>query len=244
MKTIHIKPVYDIFSKKNSPIKDSLGVGGRGMEGRDKPKILVDYREKQSIVPSELISLGLELEFKELKVADFLVRNVAIERKTVSDFISSMINKRLLRQLEELQQYEKRLLIIEGIDEQELYSEKLENSGINANAIRGFILSILLRHNIPVLFTKDYKDTAKFIELIARKKEQEMSTRAIKKSKNKKEQLQYILEGFPGIGPKSAKKLLQQFQSIKSITNASEEELKNILGKKAEIFKSLVEGDY
>ncbi|MFA4953244.1 MAG: ERCC4 domain-containing protein [Candidatus Pacearchaeota archaeon] len=208
----------------------------------EKPKILADYREKNSLVPSELISLGLEVEFRELKVADFIVRNVAIERKTISDFISSMINKRLLRQLEELQQYDKKILIIEGIDEQELYSN--DETGINGNAIRGFLLSILLKHNIPILFTKNYEDTAKFISLIAKKEEHEMSTRAVKKSRNKKEQMQYILEGFPGIGPKTSKKLFEQFKSIKNIINAPEEELKNILGKKAEIFKNLIEGNY
>jgi len=236
MKTIKVKPIYDIFSKREKKVNQKNTY-------ESKPKILIDYREKQSLVPSELISLGLEIEFRELKVADFIVRNVAIERKTVSDFISSMINKRLLRQLEELQQYEKKLLIIEGINEQELYSDdNLER--IHPNSIRGFLLTILLRHNIPILFTKDYKDTAKFINLMAIKKEQEMSTRAVKKSRNKKEQIQYILEGFPGIGPKSAKKLLQQFQSIKNITNASEKELEKIIGKKANTLKEISESHY
>ena len=227
--------------------------------------VLVDYREKNSLVPTELISLGLEVEFKELKVADFIVRNVAIERKTVSDFISSMLNKRLLRQLEELQQYEKKLLIIEGIEEQELYNEmrfpqrqleithpQLEGkskktagcfSGLHPNAIRGFLLTILLRHNIPVLFTKDYKDTARFISLIAKKKEQEMSINAKKRARNKKEQMQYILEGFPGIGPKTAKKLLKEFKTIQKILNTPLEELKKLIGKKADIFK-LIEEEY
>lgn len=279
MKTIKTKPIFDIFSKRERTINLKN-------EPEEKPKIFADYREKNSLVPSELVSLGIEVEFKELKVADFIVRNVAVERKTISDFISSMINKRLLKQLEELQQYEKKLLIIEGIDEQELYSddenksmrfhrrhletavpqfeeiqktskvssfevpenfsfsEKPAGSFLHPNAIRGFLLSILLRHNIPILFTKDYKDTAKFLSLIAKKEAHEMSTRAVKKSRNKKEQMQYILEGFPGIGPKTAKKLLEQFKSIKNIINAPEEELKDILGKKAEIFFKIIEENY
>ena len=60
-----------------------------------KEKIIIDYREKNSLVASELIKLGFEIEFRELKVADYLVKNTAIERKTVGDFISSMINRRL-----------------------------------------------------------------------------------------------------------------------------------------------------
>jgi ERCC4-type nuclease len=56
---------------------------------------------------------------------------------------------------------------------------------------------------------------------------------------NKKEQLQYILEGFPGIGPKTAKKLLKKYKTIKKIILASQENLRKDIGKKADIFKLL-----
>ena len=105
---------YDIFSKRKLKSKKETS----------KQKITIDYREKSSLVPSELIKLGLEPEFKELKVADYIVKETAIERKTISDFITSMINKRLLKQLEELQQYKNKLLIIEGFDSNELYNDK------------------------------------------------------------------------------------------------------------------------
>ncbi|MBR9701442.1 hypothetical protein GOV13_00805 [Candidatus Pacearchaeota archaeon] len=251
--------LHDIFQKKQSKPKKDI----------PKQKIIVDYREKSCLVPSELVSLGFEVEFKELKVGDYIVKETAIERKTVSDFISSMINKRLLNQLEELQQYENRLLIIEGIAEQDLYNDNQKmisrdylmsvpkaltggrarapsenGNGVNANAIRGFLLSILLKHKVPIIFTKDYKDTAKFISILSKKQDKEVSLNAKKKSLNKKEQLQFIIEGFPGIGPTTAKKLLEEFKSIKNITNASEEDLTKVLGKKAEIIKRLVEEKY
>ena len=207
-----------------------------------KIKITIDYREKNCLIPSELVNKGFEIEFKELKVADYLVKGVAIERKTVNDFISSMINKRLLRQLEEIQQYPKRLLIIEGIEEQELYSnsENTKKKGIHPNAIRGFLISILLKYKVPIIFAKDYKDTAKFISVLAKKQENETALNVSKKTLNKKERLQFILESFPGLGPKTAKKLLEKFKTLSRIFNASEEELKELLGKKAEIFKKLI----
>jgi len=228
-----LKPL-DIFSKKRvSYIKE-----------KPKAKVLIDYREKNSLVPSELIHLGLEVELQELKVGDYLVNNVAIERKTVSDFLSSMLNKRILRQLEELQQYEQRLLIIEGIEEKELYSEKNnESSGINPNSIRGFLLSISLKHKVPIIFSKNAEDTAKFIKLIAEKKEIESSLNVTKKSLNSSEQMQFILEGFPGIGPKTAKKLLGEFKTLSSIFNSSVEEQQKSIGKKAVVFR-LISQEY
>jgi ERCC4-type nuclease len=203
-------------------------------------KIIIDYREKNCLVASKLIKEGLEIEFKELKVADYLVKDVAIERKTVKDFISSMINKRILRQLEEIQQYENRLIIIEGIDEEELYND--EETGVNGNAIRGFLLSIILKYKTPIIFSKNCEDTAKYISILAKKEAKELPLNVKKKSLNKRERIQLILESFPGIGPKTARKLLNEFKTIKNTFNSSEEELKKVIGKRAEIFRILEEG--
>ena len=225
------KQIFDIFSK------------GRAKNKKPKKKVIVDSREKNSLIVSELVDLGLEVELKMLKVGDYLINETAIERKTVNDFISSMKSRRLVNQLEELQQYKSRLLIVEGIDEQELYSDSEEKIGMHPNAVRGFLLSIILKYKVPIIFTKNYEDTAKFISVLAKKSEKEPSLNVAKKSFDKKEMKQFIIEGFPGIGPMNAKKLLERFKTIKEIVNASEEELKEILGKKSEVFK-IVDEEY
>lgn len=227
------KPLFDIFSKRKSIFKK---------KPRQASKIIMDYREKNSLVYSQLLKSNLNVEIKNLKVADYLVGGVAIERKTVSDFIGSMTNKRLIKQLQEIQQYKKRLLIIEGIEDYELYDDSPE--GMNGNAIRGFLLSITLKYNVPIIFTKNSEDTAKYISIISKKKDKEMSLNVSKKALNSKEQKQFILEGFPGIGPVTAKKLLKEFKSVKNILNASEEDLQKILGKKAEGFFKIVNENY
>ena len=117
MKTIHQKQIIEIFSrdKKQKEIPPQ--------------KVIVDHRENKSTVPEELKRLGLEIEFKELKVGDYKVRNTIIERKTQQDFLSSMVNKRLLRQIQDLSKLDKKLIIIEG---QEDFSKV--NEAINPNA--------------------------------------------------------------------------------------------------------------
>ncbi|MDD5699569.1 MAG: ERCC4 domain-containing protein [Candidatus Nanoarchaeia archaeon] len=224
-----MKQIFDIFSKSKKE------------KTEEKPKVIMDYREKNSLVYSSLIELGMEIEVRELKVADYIVKGVAIERKTVSDFISSMISKRLASQLDNLQQYPNRLLLIEGIDEHELYSHEIPDKGIHPNAIRGFLLSIILEHKTPIIFTKDPEDTAKFISVLAKRKEREASLNVSRKNLDKKERMQFILEGFPGIGPKTAKKLLSHFKSLKEIFEAPIGELKEIIGIKAEVFRLLEE---
>lgn len=228
------KPILDIFSKKRERQKQEK-----------KTKVIIDYREKNSLVASDLAEMGFEIEFKNLNVSDYIVNDVAIERKTVSDFISSMVNRRLIRQLEELAQYKNRLLIIEGIEEQELYSDEFseEKIGMHPNSVRGFLLSILLKYSVPIIFTKNHEDTSRFISVLSKRKEKEIPLNVPKKSLNKKEQMQFIIESFPGIGPKTARKLLEKFRSIKEVINASEDELKNLIGKKAESFR-IAHDDY
>ncbi len=230
---VKLKPIFDIFSKTASKSRGT----------KEILKITVDFREKNSLVISELVSLGIEPEIKHLKVADYIVQGVAVERKTISDFISSMISRRLLNQLEELGQYKNRLLIVEGIDEQELYSDRCskDETGMHPNSIRGFLLSILLKHKVPIIFTKDYADTARFLSVLARKRPREIPLNVNKKSLDKKERMQFILEGFPGIGPKTARKLLEKFRTIKGVINAPESKLQEVLGKKAEVFKIIKE---
>jgi ERCC4-type nuclease len=234
MKTIKTKQIFDIFSNKK----------GDKIIDKQKQKIIIDYREKNSLVASKLIKLGFEIEFKELKVGDYIVINTVIERKTINDFISSMINKRLLRQIEELKQFQDKLLIIEGFEEESLYSDDSSDSGVNPNAIRGFLLSILLKHKIPIIFTKNQEDSARFMGVIARKKEKEISLKSKKSNLNKKDQLQFIIEGFPGIGPKTSQKLLKKFGTIQNIINAPEENLREILGKKTELFLEIIGRGY
>lgn len=217
----------DIFSK------------GRVRESKKmKHKILVDYREKNSLVPSILVRLGFLIEMKELKVADYILNDIAIERKTIDDFISSMIDGRLNSQIEELKQYEKKFIIIEGIEECFLYHKK---SRVNENAIRGMLLSIMLKHNIPIIYTKSPEDSAIFLEVLANKKENLKSINPSKKILDKRERAKYILEGFEGIGPKKAELLLEEFGSLRNIFLLSEDIVQEKLGKKFEGFKILDE---
>lgn len=202
---------------------------------KEKPKIIVDTREKNSLVLSNLIN-ECEIELKQLEIGDYLIGNTIIERKTFSDFISSMLSKRLLEQLIQMQKYQAKLLILEGKDFEQLEETK---SRLNPNSIRGMLLSVPLEFNTGIIFTKNSEETAKYLILLAKrllKNPQEASFHS-KKPESKKERLEYILESFPNIGPKTAKLLLKKFKTIRNIINASESELEEQIGKKAEAFK-------
>lgn len=213
----------DIFSKQENK-----------HENKESIKLIADIHEKNSMVIAELMHLGAEVETKSLEVGDYIVGNVIIERKTLKDFLSSMMSKRLQYQLQNMQKNEKSLLIIENYE-----SEPEIN--LNPNCIKGFIMSILLEYKIPIIFTRDSKETADYLYLLAKKtKKSSQSLRIKLRHPGKKEKIQYILEGFPGIGPATAKKLLKKFGSLKNIINADEKELEEMLGKKSKEFIELL----
>jgi len=214
-------PIFDIFTKNKEREKQKES---------PKPKIIADIHEKNSLVIANLSSEA-DVEIKNLEIGDYVIGETVIERKTFSDFISSMLSKRLIEQLIQMQKYESRLLVLEGKDFEELKDTKL-----NPNAIRGMILSISLDFKTPIVFTKDEEDTSKFLVVLAKKqlKGKTEFTLHSRKPASEKEQKQYIIESFPNIGPKTAEALLKEFKSIKGVINAGEEELKKAIGKKAE----------
>lgn len=219
-------PFYNIFKKTRRKKKPT-------------PLIIADIHEKNSLILAKLHrSTQVRLELKSLKIADYLIGQTAIERKTVNDLISSMINKRLIQQLKQLQKYPQKLLIIEGN-----LSEVLEEDTNISKALRGFILSIITNYQTPIIQTSDYEDTAKYLITLAKQqlKPQTIISLHSKIPKTIKEQKQYVLESFPNIGPAKAKKLLKKFKTIKNTINATEEELDDILRTKTQEFKELID---
>lgn len=215
-------------------------------------EILIDYREKQLIL--ELEKRNLPIKIKQLALADIIVTgtdynkeqiSIAIERKTQTDFLNSIIDKRIISQLAEIKQhFSLPLLIIEGPDN--LY--KLRN--FHPNAIRGMLLSIALDLQIPIIQTRSLSDTAALLETLTKRLEKPrkpISLLSKRKPFTLKEQQEYLIESLPGIGPLTAHSLLQHFKSISSIINASEKDLQKVdgVGKiRAKEIKKLIDADY
>lgn len=217
-------------------------------------KIIVDYRERSSGIIAELGKRDLDVEVKSLVTADFIIEtkdkngvihNVGIEKKTQSDFLNSIIDKRILSQLIVLKEnFSMPLVIIEG--EENIY--RLRN--FHPNAIRGMLAAIAIDFQIPVLYTKNYRDTASLLEIIARRLEtpkNQFSLLKKRKPATMKEQQEYLVEALPGVGASIGKALLKEFKSVKKIANATEKELQEVdkIGKKkAQEIKKVLEAIY
>jgi len=200
-------------------------------EKRTTVEIFVDEKESRIALADILKELGAVVKVKTLPVGDFIISDRAvIERKTRSDFESSIIDGRLFKQAENMiDNFEKCIVIIEG----ESFEER-----INRNALLGAISSLILDYGIPVFFTRDLEATAEMIFALA-KREQLGKERVVRLKGNKKvhtmaQQQRMIVECLPGVGPKLAISLLRKFKTIENIAKASEQELREVekIGKK------------
>ena len=190
-----------------------------------KTPIIIDKREQQSLITANLTEQKANIQHELLQIGDYLINDTIIERKTYSDFTASITDKRLFTQIQQMKKYPTQYLIIEGFD----FTYK---SRLHQNAIRGAILSIT--KNIPIIYTENESDTSKFLIQIAKRQEKEsydFTTRPTKSKLSLEQQKQFILEGFPEIGPTSAKNLLEEFNSLKEVFNAPNKILNKILNK-------------
>lgn len=218
------------------------------------PKIFIDHRERSSEINKELIKRDIEIIEKQLVIADFVIKTknlngdiitVGVERKTINDFLNSIIDRRIISQLIGLKKhFDTPLLIIEG--EENIYQVR----NFHPNAIRGMMASIAIDFNIPILYTRNNKDTANLLAIIAKRLEKPRSLPSLLKKRKPltlKQQQEFLIESLPGIGPTISKSLLNKFKTIKKIINATEEELKEVekLGpKKIGNLKKVLENRY
>lgn len=245
------KPV-ETKSEKNSTgtlktyLQGSSNPRNNLQEGK-KVTIIADYREKNSMIIKGCMELGVQITLEKLESADYLISDrVAVEFKTQEDFVDSLIDGRLLQQVAGLRDnFIKPLLVVEG--DRDLYT--LRN--MNPNAIRGLLGSIAIDFSIPVLYTRNPKETAALFHLLAKREQldnkKSISLHADRKRGTTKDLQEFIIATLPGIGQKLAKDLLKNLKSVKTIINASEERLREIefIGeKKAKRIKEIIDKEY
>ena len=194
----------------------------------NKVLIFVDTREDNSGILEYFKQYECDIQKKMLLYGDFVVSDrVCIERKFVNDFIQSITDKRLFKQLNAMKEnFEKPVLIIEGEDS--LYGV------LQPNIIRGTLAAITVDMSIPIIWTRGVADTAGIIYWIARREQllekREIVLRNKKVPKTIEEKQEYLISSLPDVSVVRAKTLLKHFKSPLNVFNASEEELRKVKG--------------
>ncbi len=193
--------------------------------------MLVDNRERNTELLESLAQNNIKLSFSQLPVGDYIISDrMCIERKTVGDFVSSLIDNRLFEQAQRLKEaFPKPIMIIEG---------RMEESTLSRNVMLGTILALYTDYNIQVINSEDTLETSYILSKFA-EREQAVEHREPRLAGSKKAYTEYqwqlaLISSLPGIGPSIAKNLISHFKTIHSLVNADAKELTKVdkVGKK------------
>jgi len=186
--------------------------------------VFADTREVNSRI-IHILKKFCDVREKQLAVGDYLPGgDVCVERKSSSDFVQSIIDQRLFKQLDAMKHsYTKPVLIVEGPNVLDC------RQNVHPNALRGALSSIALDYTIPIIWTETQMDTAHQILAIAKreqaKKGSTISIRPRKKARSIEEMQEFLVCGIPKISTQKAQALLKHFKTPENIFTATEAEL-------------------
>jgi len=234
------------------------------LEGRVTMRLLVDHRERA--LAELLEDVCEEVTFTQLPVGDYLLVSdfgaVLVERKTVSDFLSSVRSNRLWDQLLRMMkaeevlgcQVKRRILLVQGNFGD--YFEAIEYSSqrsllVHWSQLMGAYMEIVYVYNTPIIHAENDTALKAFMRILVKRESSGMNDKLPDARWYRKparadlpvrDRKKYILASLPYIGEVLAENLLDQFATISDVACASIEELRRVpkIGKKkAEIIHSM-----
>ncbi len=174
--------------------------------------LLIDCHEPKEII--DKLRSDIKVEVLSLKYGDYSFSDAVIERKTLSDFFSSLKSKRLHSQLDNMNLfYKEKYLLIEGFFD----FSYVNNIDFLYKQIENFTLDF----NAKILFSMNISSTADLIRRIYFKKNI-FYMPGLKKDKI------YYASKFFGISVKKLRILNKRFGSISNILKADKKELKSL----------------
>jgi ERCC4-type nuclease len=195
------------------------------MSEEHRIRIIIDSHERGATFVDILEEMH-PIEIRALPAGDILVHDLLIERKSISDFFTTLNEDRLFSQLKKLKDASKRqLLLIEGTG---------MRYHLDSGSLMGLYIRICAGWQIPIIHTRDGEHTAETILRIYR--QDAMAPAGPFRPRPRKHRFRLtetsvrVLTMVPGIGPKHAISLATHFKTLSDIFSASPAELQKVPG--------------
>jgi len=203
-------------------------------------EIFLDTRERHENSESACLKTafdkyGLTYTLQMLPVGDILITSptgdtLAIERKTVEDFVLSTMNGRLHSEIEKMNEtYAKSILIIEGT--WEAYAKKraklkkrkfVKNAHFFSSAHKmGILSSITVRTNTKIIQTGSMDETIALVNSLSTKFEdgKVFTVPMFKRAKTEEKIYLNVLISFPGISQDKADRIIMKYPTWQDFTD-------------------------
>jgi len=236
-------------------VNTRIAGGGRLAATAEPPRVVVDVREFRSSLPSLLHGRNNVIVPCMLTVGDYvLTPDLVIERKSVSDLISSFASGRLYHQAEVmLQHYKSPMLLIE-FDAQKSFtlepfadlSSSVGSAALGQSDLHTKIVQLTIAFpRLRIIWSSSPFQTAEIFEELKKSQPEPDPVKAVSIGLNGMGEDEEgggktfaqtpmdMLRMVPGVTAKNLGKLVLEMDSLSEIANAEQEELGTLIGMEA-----------
>lgn len=234
-------------------VNTRIAGGGRLAATAQPPRVVVDVREFRSSLPSLLHGRSMVIVPCMLTVGDYILSpNICVERKSVSDLISSFKDGRLYSQAETMfLHYKSPMLLIEFDQNKSFTLEPFADlSGslssvapnVSSDLQSKLVLLTLAFPKLRIIWSSSPYQTAEIFESLKAQEEEPDPIAAVQAGLDRdmraedqafNQEPQEMLAIVPGVTPKNIKNLVLETENVREVANMTEKELEPLVGKTA-----------
>jgi ERCC4-type nuclease len=224
-------------------MENNPDVYSRNTSKTDPVSVIADDRERGSGVIKALQEYDeVNIKIERLHTGDFIVdERLVFERKTLPDLAYSLVQGRFLSQAQRLARLPQRsVIVLEGT------GRDIEALNVRREAIQGALINASVIMGLAILRSVDPQETARLMIYTARQVKRSIRDAVPRhgyRPKGRRKRQLFILQGLPGVGPKRAERLLEEFGTVEAVIKASAEQLAGVPGigaKTAEELRSIL----
>jgi DNA excision repair protein ERCC-4 len=236
-------------------INTRIAGGGRLAATAQPPRVVVDVREFRSSLPSLLHGRSMIIVPCMLTVGDYIVSpHICVERKSISDLISSFKDGRLFSQCEAMFAHYKSPMLLIEFDQNKSFTlepfadlsgsmASVSAANAGANDLQSKIVLLTLAFpKLRIIWSSSPYETAEIFERLKAQEDEPDPIAAVRAGLDKDslagEQVfnadpQEMLAAVPGVNPKNIVTLALKTENIKEVANMTVQELGPLVGREA-----------
>jgi len=209
--------------------------------------LIIDSREKEGsklvkLVESKARSLNIQTEKKWIEIGDYVFDDVCFEAKSTTDFLGSVISKRLWTQIDNMDRhYKTNIVIIYGTIQEAIFNVKRygkakiqepARSIMLNNKFLGAIGRITLDTDVKAFWVPTEEEASLIITAICKMKpiQRDVIRPEVFKRVTTDDLRLDVLTSIKGVSIKKAKLLIKEYGSVMEIGEQTEEELQYLEG--------------
>ncbi|EXM34812.1 hypothetical protein RAB80_011089 [Fusarium oxysporum f. sp. vasinfectum] len=235
-------------------VNTRIAGGGRLAATAEPPRVVVDVREFRSSLPSLLHGRSMVIVPCMLTVGDYILSpNICVERKSISDLISSFKDGRLYSQAETMFQYYKSVMLLIEFDQNKSFTlepfadlsgslNSVAPTNMSSDLQSKLVLLTLAFPKLRIIWSSSPYQTAEIFESLKTQEEEpdpiaavraglDKDTRAEEQAFN--QEPQDMLAIVPGVTPQNIKNLVLKTENIREVANMTVQELTPLVGTTA-----------